>query len=837
VSRSLFSFFAASLLSVSTFFWGGKPLHAQTAYQVSALPPELEDVKSVFTKYVSVFGLHILATSTVSDTKVIHTANVLAEYLDNNEDGIVDQYDVLLKLLGESQSQVASMVLFASETEQESLINDYSVFENTLSRAQNLFADEIFENGSSGDDRDATLEEVLHLVTDLGWDHALPEVWGEKQGSSIAAAMDTARGGYYENVPQQYPENAWFTYYDQTADYGTQITEYVYWATTTYLGGQDWQGRIHSDFTHEWQPYTRAMLEATDPSVVNLMTSSDYNFPVIQLPDGNYSVQNLRAQAKVISEDGWKKSDWLGYFYDSGTEWIYHETFGWMFVHDPGNGSTWLYHLQLGWIWSRPEIYPWLYFENLSEWRYFLATYGFYNPSDSSWTSTESFLVDSSDSSQSAVLIGRILLTPNSIIYYEEDSSSADGWSQIGEDSSSTASGDLIYLQGDSSFERRARLIVSNYRTQVAAGGPITLSLDGQYSSNQLTIENDSNNDQMVVIGNGLPNYTPTVLGVEVTNGWNSAANGGFESLKLSEDNLGSSGGNNPNQIVEAEETFRIPLNPVNNSLATDTSLGTVGLALNGIPVFNPFEDPSQTAAYGRIFSSCCGHPQRNGIYHYHKYPTCLRLISDTWKSEKEKCDELDAMLVENGHSPLIGFAVDGWPIYGPVGWVNDGSKTGIVMRSSYTGSSDSSGNPTYIEGSGDLDECNGVLSPTPEFPEGIYHYVMSVEADDDGTVLRYLNPHFGYDVRNTLEKHDLMPSSWIDDSTYISALKSGFSVNGVSISGTNNFDYFVDFISALQSTLNSNGMTEVGAEFETMKIAYPFTIRKYRGTPSSSSP
>ena len=36
-------------------------------------------------------------------------------------------------------------------------------------------------------------------------------------------------------------------------------------------------------FTHEWQPYTRAMLEATDPSVVNLMTSSDYNFPDIQL--------------------------------------------------------------------------------------------------------------------------------------------------------------------------------------------------------------------------------------------------------------------------------------------------------------------------------------------------------------------------------------------------------------------------------------------------------------------------------------------------------------------------------------------------------------------------
>ena len=56
--------------------------------------------------------------------------------------------------------------------------------------------------------------------------------------------MDTARGGYYENVPQQYPENAWFTYYDQTADYGTQITEYVYWATTTYLGGRIGRGEF-----------------------------------------------------------------------------------------------------------------------------------------------------------------------------------------------------------------------------------------------------------------------------------------------------------------------------------------------------------------------------------------------------------------------------------------------------------------------------------------------------------------------------------------------------------------------------------------------------------------
>ncbi|MBT4223827.1 MAG: YHYH protein [Opitutae bacterium] len=833
--KSPVNFLSVCLIPFLSFIGISLTLPASVAYQVSSLPTELDGVKSVFTKYVSVYGLHVLASSNVSDAKVIHTANVLAEYLDNNEDGIIDQYDVLQKLLGNSSSEIATMVLFASESEQNSLVNDESIFENTLSRAQNLFADEIFENGSSGDDRDATLEEVLHLVTDKGWDEALPDTWGERQGSAIAGAMDTARGGYFQNVPQQYPQNAWYTYYDETADYGTQVTEYVYWATTTYLEGQNWQGRNHSEYTSEWQPYTKAMLESTDPAVVSILTSSDYSFPVVQLPEGNYSIQNLRAQADIVTADGWKKSPWLGYFYDSGSNWIYHDTFGWMYVYDPGDASTWLYHLEFGWMWSRPDTYPWLYFDKLSAWRYFLSSYGFYNPSDSSWTSTANFSVDSSDTDQATPLIGRIILNQNSIIYYQEDSTATDGWSKVAEESSATASGELAYLQGDSSFERRARLIVSNYRTQVAAGGPITLVLDGQSSSNQLTIEKDSANDHMVVTGNGLPNYTPTVIGVEVTNGWNSAANGGFQSLKLSEDNLGSSGGNNPNQILEAQETFRIPLNPLNNSTATDTPLGTVGLALNGVPIYNPFEDPNETAAYGRIFSGCCGHPQRNGIYHYHKYPTCLRLLSDTWKSEKEKCDELDALLVENGHSPLIGFADDGWPIYGPVGWRNDGSKTGVVLLSSYTGSSDSSGNAAYVEGSGDLDDCNGLVSPTPEFPEGIYHYVMTIEADEDGTVLRYINPHFGYDVRNTLKKHDLMPDSWTDDSTYIAALKSGFTVNGVSVSGTNNFDYFADFISALQSTLNSNGMSEVGAEFETMKIAYPFTIRKYRGTPSSS--
>ena len=259
---------------------------------------------------MEVFGLRVLATDSVPDAKVLHTANVLAEYLDNDENGTVDQPEVLSKLLGNSNSEIATMVLFESESEQESFSGSLETLMQILTRSQNLFADEIFENGSSGNDRDATLEEVLHLVTDLGWDEAFPDIWGERRGSSVANAMDLARGGYFENVPAQYPADAWYTYYDETSDYATQITEYVYWATTTHLGAQNWQGRNHSNYTNEWTPYTKEMLAQTDPAIVSLMTSDAYHFPIMKLPDGNYSVSANNGNTSSILPD----SAYLGYF-------------------------------------------------------------------------------------------------------------------------------------------------------------------------------------------------------------------------------------------------------------------------------------------------------------------------------------------------------------------------------------------------------------------------------------------------------------------------------------------------------------------------------------------
>lgn len=410
--------FTTSLLLLSSMGFGNSFTLSNT------LPDDLSDASNVFTKYVEVFGLRVLATSTVSDEKVLHTANVLAEYLDNDENGTVDQPEVLSKLLGSSNSEIATMVLFASENEQKSYDDDFENLMRVLERTQNLFADEIFENGSQGDDRDATLEEVLHLVTDLGWDEAFPEVWGERKGSTLADAMDLARGGYFENIPSQYPDGAWFTYYDDTSDYATQITEYLYWATTTFLGGQDWTGRTHSNFTNEWQPYTRSMLEQTDPAIISLMTSVSYNFPTKQLPDGNYSV-SAQAQTSAILPNAsslgsanWYSSSWFGTFYETSASWVYHLNLGWVYLASSDTQSFWIYHPDLKWLWTTESVYPWIYLDEIKDWRYYLPSLGFYKAETMSWDSQTELIAtfSQSNSSYSSAFYSSGAITPNSNI-------------------------------------------------------------------------------------------------------------------------------------------------------------------------------------------------------------------------------------------------------------------------------------------------------------------------------------------------------------------------------------------------------------------------------------
>ena len=82
----------------------------------------------------------------------------------------------------------------------------------------------------------------------------------------------------------------------------------------------------------------------------------------------------------------------------------------------------------------------------------------------------------------------------------------------------------------------------------------------------------------------------------------------------------------------------------------------------------------------------------------------------------------------EFGHSPILGWSFDGYPIYGKIGYTSDSDTTLKLLKSSYT-------DYKYVKDSGELDICNGIFRRTPEFPNGIYHYVCTLETLTDTTI------------------------------------------------------------------------------------------------------
>jgi YHYH protein len=154
---------------------------------------------------------------------------------------------------------------------------------------------------------------------------------------------------------------------------------------------------------------------------------------------------------------------------------------------------------------------------------------------------------------------------------------------------------------------------------------------------------------------------------------------------------------------------FTIPLNPTKRAKPTSTSLGSIGVMISGAALFNPYEGDGKSVATLDNFTiknskgqdvgfldSCNGHPTpMRGTYHYHALPQCITQVVDK----------------VGGPSHLIGVAFDGFPIYGDR--AIDGSK--IVTTQ--------------------LDACNGITSATPEFPQGIYHYVLLDTKDSTSSI------------------------------------------------------------------------------------------------------
>jgi len=143
----------------------------------------------------------------------------------------------------------------------------------------------------------------------------------------------------------------------------------------------------------------------------------------------------------------------------------------------------------------------------------------------------------------------------------------------------------------------------------------------------------------------------------------------------------------NPNRISSQNISITVPLKPSEASIKRATSLGPIGISVNGVVFYNQYAGPNNQALTNEInsFDQFLGHPQNSGQYHYHVEPTYLTS--------------------QLGTSALLGLLADGFPVYGPV-------EDGETITNS------------------DLDDYHGHTSITPDFPNGIYHYHITPNED-----------------------------------------------------------------------------------------------------------
>lgn len=175
--------------------------------------------------------------------------------------------------------------------------------------------------------------------------------------------------------------------------------------------------------------------------------------------------------------------------------------------------------------------------------------------------------------------------------------------------------------------------------------------------------------------------------------------------------------------------TWRLPISPRLAEVPTDAPLrGPIGVAVNGVALFGPEDGPggdavaSHHGAYEEDrqhiwLGTCHGHAGPGGQYHYHADAGCVH-----W--HEPGAYSWDAL--DGSAAGIVGFAFDGFPIYGMHGWDADGQvveiTSGYLLRDGATGYGGIS-DYEFTDSIGDLDECNGHVARTPDFPDGVYHY------------------------------------------------------------------------------------------------------------------
>ena len=231
----------------------------------------------LFNRKVLVFGIPIYAFKEVEDSKLLHTANLLAQFLDNDENGVIDNLDVYDQIIANK----SFLFLWKLIEERDSFTtpNGFS--------GKDISADAIspiwHSNGHTGT-FDLAIENVWYLITTKGYEKAYPTVFNAQANSEISEAMDVARGGNFINPPTTYPTGAWFTSTDVSCDYACQISKYNYWILSSKLGAQE--NRL-SEIENEWKLNTSTKLQTTDVKAWTIFSNTAYMLPT-NLPDGTY---------------------------------------------------------------------------------------------------------------------------------------------------------------------------------------------------------------------------------------------------------------------------------------------------------------------------------------------------------------------------------------------------------------------------------------------------------------------------------------------------------------------------------------------------------------------
>jgi hypothetical protein len=191
-----------------------------------------------------------------------------------------------------------------------------------------------------------------------------------------------------------------------------------------------------------------------------------------------------------------------------------------------------------------------------------------------------------------------------------------------------------------------------------------------------------------------------------------------------------------PNPISAQDYHFRVSSHPTATGRPRPIQGYLFGVALNGV-VFDPGTDEYWQGLRGSPwrYAALTGfmdlgqdannaHTQPGGAYHYHGIPVGLL-------QEKRR----------PGSPTLLGYAADGFPIYGPEGYAGAGGSAGGLksLSSSYrirSGTRPSGPGGAYdgrfdadwefVAGLGDLDACNGRFGAMPDYPAGTYHYVVT---------------------------------------------------------------------------------------------------------------